>query len=319
MNLTWSKLGIPVQGFCGYPNMKGWSAKIKGNIFDISEGRYNGFTVITGKFIPLNEVVEGTVELFDRNDKRIILEGKQPSFASDDEDDQRKKLLEQDDEEEDKEKKLPMEEPEEPEDEEEPVDEPPIEEPEEDFEYEEGKPIEVPTITDKTYLGMAGDEHFYLDPQFGEDEETIVSVNVLDAAGEQKWSSEDKGIDPNDTAEILRQAITDVEIEEVSSDIYTRYLDPAIEQAKAMEVPLEDEEEIEPDQEEEEFEDEFEFEGKKYKPSLRKTDEGYELYINDKKVRTFSEARYEDLKKSQGLNDKEICEVLLGVHLTLSD
>lgn len=104
-------------------------------------------------------------------------------------------------------------------------------------------------ITEKTYLGKSGNSFYYINP-VTEGEEG--SYQVVDQEGKIVFSLKDSEEATSDVIEFIIAAVRDIQMENVSSDIFLKFFVPAIEKKQKEEGEYaKEEEEGEPPKEEE--------------------------------------------------------------------
>lgn len=114
--------------------------------------------------------------------------------------------------------------------------------PEDESEPGEEEPDES---IDKEYVGKTEDVHYYMVSDAGEDleSETPGDLKIVDQEGVVKYSAKDQNIEVEDPTDFLIAAIQDLEIDEITRSVFTKYILPKLE---------------EEDQEEDQFEEELE-------------------------------------------------------------
>jgi len=203
------------------------------------------------------------------------------------------------------------------EDEELDLDTPPEEEDEAPPEEEEEAPPESPE-EGKEYFGSKDDIYYYMEKDVT-DGDQVSDIRIVDQEGNEVFSAIKAELDPNDVLKTLIQAIQDVDIAEISYDIFTSYILPALieeEEEEEEEEMLSDEESSEEDElppEDEELPEES------IKTSVVVGDDTIEVVGNENVIRVgkedfkFSTEFLERYKVDGKLTEEKIKELALDI------
>jgi hypothetical protein len=101
------------------------------------------------------------------------------------------------------------------------------EEEEEHAPHADGEEEEDALGNDKEYFGKKEDDFFYLETSTEEGESDL---RVVDAEGKVVYSARENELDSQDVFHFILQAVPEVEPDDISRDIFTRYIKPEIEE-----------------------------------------------------------------------------------------
>lgn len=106
--------------------------------------------------------------------------------------------------------------------------EPPVED---DVENEDAPDDSI----NKEYVGKTDDTHFYLVTSVGKEGDEPSELQILDQDGTVKFTSKDQNIDASNPTEFLIKAIEEVEMNEITRSIFTKYILPKLEKEETPE------------------------------------------------------------------------------------
>jgi hypothetical protein len=171
----------------------------------------------------------------------------------------------------------------------------------------EGTPEDEVEI-EKEYVGNTEDIHFYLVGTDGD-------LQIVDQEGVMKYSAKDQNIDSQDPTEFIIRAINDVEVDQITRSIFTKYILPKLEEEEQEEEELDKElEEPKPEGEEkpkEEIEPEEEIGEKKSPTKCKKCGKKHWAFkpCKSKKVKEAKNLVEAMFSKQHGENVNETNEV----------
>ncbi len=93
----------------------------------------------------------------------------------------------------------------------------------------QGGEEEAPEIT-KEYLGNTEDTHYYMIKT-----EDGADLQIVDQEGVKKFSAKDHNIDPTDVIEFLKAVIQELEVDQITRNIFVKYILPKLEEEERIE------------------------------------------------------------------------------------
>ena len=100
----------------------------------------------------------------------------------------------------------------------------------------------------KEYFGSKEDTYYYIEKE-GNEGDQLSDIRIVDQEGDEVFSATKAEVDPNDIVATIVQAIQDVDIVDISYNIFTDYIIPALIEEEEEVLPDEELEELPPDEE----------------------------------------------------------------------